>query len=85
MNEQRCHETVIEIAAPAELVWKAISEADEIMRWFAPQAKVEAGPDGNLAGGTMWLSWGPGVEGTARIGTRSTMRRARAGQSCFAF
>lgn len=67
MNEQRSHETVVEIAAPAEAVWKAISEADEIMRWFAPQAKVEPGPDGSMVGGTMWLSWGAGVEGTSRI------------------
>jgi uncharacterized protein YndB with AHSA1/START domain len=67
MNQQRNHETVIEIAAPAELVWKAISEADEIVHWFAPQAKVEPGPDGSMVGGTVWLSWGEGVEGTSRI------------------
>ena len=54
----RKHEFEIEIAAPAELVWKTISEAEGLTRWFAPDARVKPG-----AGGEVWLSWGPGMEG----------------------
>jgi uncharacterized protein YndB with AHSA1/START domain len=58
----RSHELSIEIDAPPEVVWKAISEAEGIMSWFAPEAKVEPG-----AGGRIWLSWGPGMEGWSLI------------------
>ena len=33
----RAHETVTEIDAPIEEVWKALTEASEIARWFAPK------------------------------------------------
>lgn len=61
-SKTRSHETIIEIAAPAESVWRGITEADEIVRWFAPEAKVTPG-----LGGSMTVSWGPGMEGTSRI------------------
>jgi uncharacterized protein YndB with AHSA1/START domain len=61
-TKSRQHETVIEIAAPAEEVWKALAEAEGIQKWFAPEARVESG-----VGGSIWLSWGPGMEGSARI------------------
>jgi uncharacterized protein YndB with AHSA1/START domain len=40
----------IEVDAPIESVWKALTDADELIRWFP----LEAGktPDGNL-----WMSW----------------------------
>jgi uncharacterized protein YndB with AHSA1/START domain len=40
----------IELAAPPEAVWKALTDADELTRWFP----LEAGktPEGNL-----WMSW----------------------------
>jgi uncharacterized protein YndB with AHSA1/START domain len=53
----RSHETRIEIAAPIEDVWKALTEASEIARWFAPNIKVEPG-----VGGTFLADWGPGIE-----------------------
>ena len=75
---ERRHETVVEIDAPVEAVWQAISDAEQITRWFAPYAKVEPGPDGGMVGGTMWLSWGEGVQGTTTIEIWEPNRRLRA-------
>jgi uncharacterized protein YndB with AHSA1/START domain len=61
----RRQEHEIEIKAPIEAVWKALTDAEEIIRWFADDAKVVPGP-----GGTMWFAWGQGeskMDGTARI------------------
>ena len=52
----------IDIDAPPELVWKTLTEGEGITRWFAPEARVEPG-----AGGSVTLSWGPGMEATAPI------------------
>ena len=52
----RAHETVIEIEAPVEDVWKALTEPEEIARWFAPKMSVEPG-----AGGWVLADWGPGL------------------------
>lgn len=62
----------VEIEAPAEAVWKALSEAEELVRWFPLQARVEPGE-----GGTIWLSWGEGVAGEARIDAWEPERRLR--------
>ena len=61
-QKTRSHETLIEINAPPDVVWKAIAEAEGITRWFVPFARVEPG-----VGGTIWLSWGEGIEGTETI------------------
>lgn len=58
----RSIELEIEVAASAEAVWRALSDAEELKRWFPLDAGVEPG-----VGGTIWLSWGPGVEGGAPI------------------
>ena len=42
----------IEIAAPVEAVWRALTEAGELMNWFPLDARVTPG-----AGGEIWLSW----------------------------
>lgn len=34
----RSIETEILIDSPVEAVWKALAEAEELMRWFPPQA-----------------------------------------------
>lgn len=60
--ETRSHETSIEIEAPLEEVWKAITEAEEIQKWFAPKVTVKPGVGGSMTG-----SWGPGMEGTQQI------------------
>jgi uncharacterized protein YndB with AHSA1/START domain len=77
-EESRSHETRIEIDAPPEMVWKALSEAEQITTWFAPFARVEPGPDGSMVGGSIWLSWGPGVEGTSTIEIWEPGRHSRA-------
>jgi uncharacterized protein YndB with AHSA1/START domain len=52
----------IEIAAPVDAVWKALTDAAELTRWFPLDATVKPG-----AGGTVRLSWGPEYEGTSNI------------------
>ncbi|MBS1830168.1 MAG: SRPBCC domain-containing protein [Acidobacteria bacterium] len=64
MSEEkpRSYEVSIEIDAPPSEVWKAIASAEGITKWFAPEAKVTPGK-----GGTVFVSWGPGMEGTSNI------------------
>ena len=66
----RKHEFEIPIAASPDEVWKAISEGPEITKWFAPDARVTPGE-----GGAVWLSWGPGMEGEAKISIWEPGRR----------
>ena len=47
----------IEIDASPEAVWKAISNGDEMSRWYAEEARGEP-----RAGGEHWVSWGEGQE-----------------------
>ena len=68
----RAVEMEVEIAAAPDMVWKAISEGDEIRRWFAPEARVTPG-----VGGVIWLSWGGGVEGEGAIDIWEPGRRLR--------
>jgi len=56
-TEKRTQEHRVEIDAPAEVVWRAITEADELTRWYVEDARVRPGE-----GGTQWVSWGGGVE-----------------------
>jgi uncharacterized protein YndB with AHSA1/START domain len=51
MPRQQTHEIVID--APIEAVWKAISDGEELTRWFVEEASVEPG-----VGGTITISWG---------------------------
>jgi uncharacterized protein YndB with AHSA1/START domain len=67
---KRKHEFEVRIAATPEQVWKAVSDAGEITKWFAPEARVKPG-----AGGSVWLSWGPGMEGEAPISIWEPGRR----------
>lgn len=60
MPRKQTHEIVID--APIEAVWKAISEGEELTRWFVDEASVEPG-----VGGTLTFSWGGGEEGKNRI------------------
>jgi uncharacterized protein YndB with AHSA1/START domain len=52
----------IEVAASPAAVWKALTDAEELSRWFPLSARVTPGVDGSI-----FLSWGPGCEGEARI------------------
>lgn len=51
-----------EVPAPPEEVWQALTTGEGLRRWFPLDARVEGG-----VGGSVWLSWGPGVEGQAPI------------------
>jgi uncharacterized protein YndB with AHSA1/START domain len=42
----------IEIAAPVEAVWRALTDAEELVHWFPLEARVTPG-----AGGEIWLRW----------------------------
>ena len=55
-------ETQIEIAAPVEAVWKALTDAEELVRWFPLEAKVTPG-----AGGSFRISWGSDFMWDTRI------------------
>jgi uncharacterized protein YndB with AHSA1/START domain len=50
MPRQQTHEIVID--APIEAVWKAITDAEELTRWFVGEASVTPG-----VGGTIAISW----------------------------
>jgi len=52
----------IEIAASAAAVWQALTDAEELARWFPLSARVTPG-----AGGSIFVSWGPEAEGEGRI------------------
>jgi uncharacterized protein YndB with AHSA1/START domain len=52
---------VLEIAATSETVWKTITEASELVRWFPLGAKVTPGKDGEIL-----YRWGE-LEGRCRI------------------
>lgn len=59
---ERSYEQTIEINAPVDAVWKAITDAAELMRWFPLQAEVKPG-----LGGSVFLAWGTDFSGTAPI------------------
>lgn len=69
---KRSHETRVEIDAPIEEVWKALTEAQEIARWFAPKMTVEPG-----VGGSITADWGPGLEWKTTIEVWEANRHLR--------
>lgn len=69
----RQFEVEIELDAPVEAVWKALSEGEEISRWFSFEASVDPpGPGGNV-----WVSWGESWEGDSRIDVWEPGKRLR--------
>lgn len=69
----RSIDTEIEINAPAEVVWKALTDASELTRWFPPDARVTPG-----AGGSLWWSWGEEFDWQSRIEVWEPGRHLRA-------
>ena len=61
-SESRSFEITIEIEATPDEVWRALTDAEELVRWFALDARVKPG-----IGGSVWVSWGPEWEGDSRI------------------
>lgn len=63
MTGEMRHETFeVSINATPEDVWRALTTGDGLAAWIVLSATVKPGP-----GGEIFLSWGPGQEGTARI------------------
>ncbi len=48
----RSIEKEIHILAPVEAVWKAMTDSEELTRWFPLEARVTPGE-----GGAIWMSW----------------------------
>jgi uncharacterized protein YndB with AHSA1/START domain len=68
----RSQEHELEIRARIEDVWRALVDADELTRWFFEEARVEPG-----AGGSVWGSWGEGMDGETRIDVWEPPNRLR--------
>jgi uncharacterized protein YndB with AHSA1/START domain len=58
------------VQAPPDVVWRALTDAQELTRWFPVDARVQPGK-----GGSIWLSWGGGTEGSAPITEWEPSRR----------
>jgi len=69
-KRDRTFDMSLEIDAPVEVVWKALTDAAELTNWFPPDARVKPGE-----GGSIFLSWGPGCEGEAPITVWEPNRR----------
>jgi len=62
----------VEIDAPCNAVWEAISDGDRLASWFAPFATVEPGE-----GGTVTVAWEEGGEWSSRIAVWQPDRHLR--------
>jgi len=72
MSRTRKVEKQIRISAPAGAVWNALTDAEELMRWFPLDARVDPGE-----GGSIWYSWGPPFEGENSIDVWDPPRQLR--------
>lgn len=70
-NSNRAIHMAREINAPIEAVWKALTEAGELERWFPRRAGVK---DGKIA-----LSWGSGVDWEMEIEEQQENKYLRLG------
>jgi len=52
----------VTVGASPDAVFRMLTEAEELVRWFPVDARVAPG-----VGGSIWLSWGGGTEGAAPI------------------
>jgi uncharacterized protein YndB with AHSA1/START domain len=71
-DKSKVIEVTLEIAAPVEKVWKAITDPRELERWFPLRARVTPGE-----GGEVFMSWGPPWEGASRIDAWEENQRLR--------
>lgn len=54
---ERAVERTVRIDAPVDAVWQALTDADELTRWFPLEARVTPG-----VGGSVWMAWRHGNE-----------------------
>lgn len=71
-DEARAFEMALEIEASPEELWKALTQAGELVRWFPLQAEVPPGP-----GGSMRWSWEEAWDWRTRIDGWEPPRRLR--------
>ncbi len=71
-TETRSVETSIALPARPERVWQALTQAQELMRWFPPLARVRPG-----VGGSIFMSWDGSYEGESGIQLWEPPRRLR--------
>ena len=65
MNDQTKRKSIeveIEVDATPEAAWRAISQGDEVARWFPLNAEIEP-----RIGGKYYIDWGPDMAGTGKI------------------
>ncbi len=72
MSDTRAFEFTIEIAVTPDAVWQAITSAEELIRWFPTEAKVEPG-----RGGRWMISWDGNWPWDAEIEIWEPMRHLR--------
>lgn len=68
----RSFDMAIDIAADPDTVWKALTDAGELVRWFPFEARVDPGQ-----GGTMFWGWGEAWDWRHRIDAWEPSRRLR--------
>ena len=68
----RAFRMALDIEASPEDVWRALTQAEELVRWFPLDARVTPGE-----GGSMLWSWGKGWDWETRIDTWEPGRRLR--------
>jgi uncharacterized protein YndB with AHSA1/START domain len=66
----RSVEETIEIDAPVEAIWRALTDAEEMTRWFPLEAGTN--PDGSV-----WMSWGGDFKFVGRVEASEPMRYMR--------
>ena len=72
----RSIEKTVRINAPVNVVWRALTEAEELKRWFPIDARVKPGPEGAI-----WLSWGDAMEAESPITAWEPNRRLQTTQT----
>jgi len=58
----RSHETIIDVKATPEEVFRAITDPEQIVKWFCTESRVDP-----RVGGEYHFSWGPGMDGQSTI------------------
>lgn len=61
-TKSRSFEMTLAIDAPRDRVWKALTDPEELVRWFPLEARVTPGE-----GGEIHLGWAEGVGGPSKI------------------
>jgi uncharacterized protein YndB with AHSA1/START domain len=72
MSEEKQLEIEVALDATPEAVWKALTEAEELKRWFALESRVTPG-----AGGSIMVSWSEGGDWETPIEIWEPNRRLR--------